>query len=83
MSDKPTYFAKLPEANRRERIALRELTRQRAEAIFVMDQQVRRLVRTLKRSGAWERTVFVFTSDNGYFLGEHRKRTGKTRAHEP
>ena len=83
VSDKPTYFAKLPEANRRERIALRELTRQRAEAIFVMDQQVRRLVRTLKRSGAWERTVFVFTSDNGYFLGEHRKRTGKTRAHEP
>ena len=81
--DKPTYFSKLPEANRRERRALRELTRQRAEAIYVMDRQVRRLIRTLERSGAWERTVFVFTSDNGYFLGEHRKRVGKTRAHEP
>lgn len=83
VSDKPTYFSKLPEANRAERIALRELTRQRAEAIYVMDRQVRRLVRTLERAGAWERTVFVFTSDNGYFLGEHRKRTGKSRAHEP
>ena len=83
VGDKPTYFSKLPEANRRERLALRELTRQRAEAIFVMDRQVRRLVRELERSGAWDDTVFVFTSDNGYFLGEHRKRTGKTRAHEP
>jgi N-acetylglucosamine-6-sulfatase len=83
VSDKPTYFSKLPEINRRERIALRDLTRQRAEAIYVMDRQVRRLVRTLEQSGVWERTIFVFTSDNGYFLGEHRKRTGKTRAHEP
>jgi N-acetylglucosamine-6-sulfatase len=83
VSDKPTYFSKMPEANRAERVALRELTRQRAEAIHVMDRQVRRLVRTLERAGAWERTVFVFTSDNGYFLGEHRKRTGKSRAHEP
>jgi arylsulfatase A-like enzyme len=83
VTDKPTYFSKLPEANHRERVALRDLTRQRAEAIYVMDRQVRRLVKTLERSGSWERTVFVFTSDNGYFLGEHRKRTGKTRAHEP
>ncbi|CAB4948336.1 unannotated protein [freshwater metagenome] len=83
VSDKPTYFSKLPDANHRELTALRELTRQRAEAISVMDAQVRRLVKALERSGAWERTVFVFTSDNGYFLGEHRKRTGKTRAHEP
>lgn len=83
VGDKPTYFSKLPEANQRERVALRELTRQRAEAIFAMDRQVRRLVRELERSGTWEDTVFVFTSDNGYFLGEHRKRVGKTRAHEP
>ena len=25
----------------------------------------------------------MFTSDNGYFLGEHRQRTGKTKSHEP
>lgn len=83
VSDKPTYFSELPEPNRRELRALRDLTRQRAEAIFAMDRQVRRLVRQLERSGVWDDTVFVFTSDNGYFLGEHRKRTGKTRAHEP
>ena len=60
-----------------------ELTRQRAEAIFAMDRQVSRLVRQLKASGQWERTIFVFTSDNGYFLGEHRLRPGKARTYEP
>ena len=25
----------------------------------------------------------MFTSDNGYFLGEHRKRLGKTLPYEP
>ena len=27
--------------------------------------------------------MVAFTSDNGYYLGEHRKRTGKILAHEP
>ncbi|WP_182526726.1 sulfatase family protein [Nocardioides dongkuii] len=81
--DKPSPFADLPEVNAAERRGLRDLTRQRAESIYVMDRQVARLVRELRRSGAWSDTVLVFTSDNGYFLGEHRQRSGKVRAHEP
>ena len=34
-------------------------------------------------SGSSRHTVIVFTSDNGYYLGEHRKRTGKINLHEP
>ena len=83
ISDKPRAFSKMPEPNRRERAALTELTRQRAEAIYVMDGQVKRLIAELKRSGEWADTVFMFTSDNGYYLGEHRRRSGKVRAHEP
>jgi N-acetylglucosamine-6-sulfatase len=83
ISDKPEAYRRNAEPSAAERRALTELTRQRAESIFVMDGQVRRLVRELKRSGEWEDTVFMFTSDNGYYLGEHRKRTGKARAHEP
>ena len=62
---------------------MRDVTRQRAEAVFVMDRQVRRLVRGLKRAGEWSSTVFMFTSDNGYYLGEHRQRQGKVLGHEP
>lgn len=83
ISDKPMTFRREPEPNARERRALAELTRQRAESIYVMDQQVKRLIGQLKRSGEWADTVFVFTSDNGYYLGEHRRRSGKVRAHEP
>jgi arylsulfatase A-like enzyme len=83
MSDKPGALSKYPEPNRRERLAIREVTRQRAEAVYLMDRQVARLVGQLKRIGEWDETVLMFTSDNGYYLGEHRKREGKVRGHEP
>jgi arylsulfatase A-like enzyme len=83
VSDKPQKLRMLPELSHQGRRALAEVTRQRAEAIYVMDRQVGSLVRTLKKRGEWDDTVLVFTSDNGYFLGEHRQRTGKTKAHEP
>jgi N-acetylglucosamine-6-sulfatase len=83
ISDKPASYRRVPEPSHQERGWLRDLTRQRAEAVSVMDEQVGRLVAELKRSGAWRRTVLAFTSDNGYFLGEHRRRSGKVRALEP
>lgn len=83
MSDKPAAFRNLQPINASGRRALRNLTRQRAEAVFVMDQEIGRLVRRLKAAGEWDDTWFVFTSDNGYYLGEHRKRQGKIYAHEP
>jgi N-acetylglucosamine-6-sulfatase len=82
VSDKPS-FLRHPDVNTAERAALRDVTRQRAEAVYVLDQQVGRLVSTLKKTGEWNNTVLMFTSDNGYFLGEHRKRQGKILAHEP
>jgi N-acetylglucosamine-6-sulfatase len=83
ISDKPRAFSQDPEPDDEVREAIAEATRQRAESITVMDGQVRRLVAELKHSGEWADTVFMFTSDNGYYLGEHRRRGGKVRAHEP
>jgi arylsulfatase A-like enzyme len=59
------------------------VTRQRAESLFILDLEVARLVDTLRATGELEDTVVVFTSDNGYFLGEHRKRMGKKLPYEP
>ncbi len=83
MSDKPGFIRRMPEPSRSERRAGRALTRQRAQAIYVMDQEIRRTIRTLKRTREWSDTYVVFTSDNGYFLGEHRILQGKIRGHEP
>lgn len=83
VSDKPRGMRGLPELSAQERVALRDVTRQRAESLFVLDKQVGNLVDTLKATGEYKNTVIMFTSDNGYFLGEHRVRQGKIKAHEP
>ncbi len=58
-------------------------TRQRAEALYVLDLEIGRLVDTLRETGTLDRTVLMFTSDNGYFLGEHRRVCCKTLPYEP
>ena len=83
ISDKPRPMDKAPELSTAEWYGVRALTRQRAEALFVLDQEVARLVARLKATGEYANTVFMFTSDNGYFLGEHRQRQGKIKPHEP
>ena len=38
--------------------------------LAAVDDSVGKLVATLKETGAWEKTVVVFTSDNGFSFGE-------------
>jgi N-acetylglucosamine-6-sulfatase len=83
ISDKPAFFRKVPEMVGVERRGVREVERQRAEALYAWDVQFGRIMKTLKKTGQYDDTVVVFTSDNGYFLGEHRQRTGKIKPHEP
>jgi N-sulfoglucosamine sulfohydrolase-like protein len=40
-------------------------------------------VRALQDSGELERTLFIYTSDNGFFHGEHRIPNGKVQHYEP
>src|SRR5680860_69156 len=82
-SDKPRYLRKLPELTPDERAAETEITRQRAESLFVLDVQIGKTISELSRSGQLANTVIMVTSDNGYYLGEHRKRQGKINLHEP
>jgi N-acetylglucosamine-6-sulfatase len=43
----------------------------RIESLQAVDEGVRDIVRTLKRTGEWDDTYIVFTSDNGFMMGEH------------
>jgi arylsulfatase A-like enzyme len=81
--DKPHYLRRLPVTNRAERRAMRTVTRQRAEALWVVDRQIKRTVDALRKAGELGNTFIVVTSDNGYFLGEQRMRQGKIYPHEP
>lgn len=83
MSDKPRYLRDVPEMDSAEKRAVTELSRQRAESLYALDKQIGVTLERLQARGQLERTMIVFTSDNGYFLGEHRKRQGKILPHEP
>ncbi|WP_432478898.1 sulfatase family protein [Nocardioides sp. GXQ0305] len=66
---KPPFLRKLSS------VAPREVDRQfqrRIEALRSVDRSVADTVRTLRRRDELGRTMLVFTSDNGYLLGQHR-----------
>lgn len=42
------------------------------ETILAVDESVGSIYETLRQKGVLDRTSFIFTSDNGYLLGEHQ-----------
>jgi N-acetylglucosamine-6-sulfatase len=46
--------------------------RGRMESLLAVDRMVGQIVGALRRTGELERTYVIFTSDNGYLLGQHR-----------
>jgi N-acetylglucosamine-6-sulfatase len=82
VSDKPSVVRNLPrllawqiEANERH-------YRERLRALQAVDDMVEGVVRTLEETGELDNTYIVYTSDNGFHLGEHRMFIGKTTAYE-
>ena len=55
--------------------------RGRIESLLAVDRLVGQLMRALREAGELDNTYVVFTSDNGYMLGEHGQR-GKALAYE-
>jgi arylsulfatase A-like enzyme len=54
-----------------------ETYRKRIRSVQVLDHNVARLVQELKDQGALDNTYLMFTSDNGYIMGNHRREIGK------
>lgn len=81
ISDKPSYLQPFRISSAR-RASIHENFTKRIQALQSVDQAVARTIRVLKRTGELRNTVVVFTSDNGYLLGEHRW-TGKDVPYEP
>ena len=54
----------------------------RIESLLAIDEGVTRLVDALRASGELDNTLIIYTSDNGFFAGEHRIRNGKVKLYE-
>ncbi len=81
VSDKPSFVRKSPRLGRAQISTLRTEYRSRLESLLAVDDLVQGLVRQLRASGELDNTYVVFTSDNGFMLGQHR-RHGKHAVYE-
>jgi N-acetylglucosamine-6-sulfatase len=58
-------------------VTIDETFRKRIRSVQVLDQNVAGLVQELDDQGALDNTYLIFTSDNGYIMGNHRREIGK------
>ena len=63
-----------------QRLHLLHAYRMRVRSVQAVDEMIGRLRATVRAAGVARRTYFVFSSDNGYHLGQHRLTEGKRTA---
>ncbi|WP_169516965.1 sulfatase family protein [Azohydromonas australica] len=82
VSDKPTWVQRLPRLGPAAVSAIDTVYRKQRQCAASLDDMVERLVWTLRSTGQLGNTYIFFTSDNGFFHGEHRIADDKRRAYE-
>jgi N-acetylglucosamine-6-sulfatase len=83
VGDKPAAIRSLPPIRPNMMRCLTELNQQRLESLQSVDRGVAEIVDTVEAAGELDNTVFVFSSDNGYIIGQHRVLQGKVLPYEP
>jgi len=72
MSDKPAHMQGLPPIDSDARARLLTKERRRMESLLSVDEMVKQIFNAVQMRGDLDNTFFIFTSDNGYIMGEHR-----------
>jgi N-acetylglucosamine-6-sulfatase len=80
--DKPAFMRWRPRLSRADRAKIRKDWRCALESLAGVDRGVANLYDAVRNAGELDRTVFIFTSDNGQFSGEHRIGGGKVLPYE-
>jgi N-acetylglucosamine-6-sulfatase len=83
LSGKPPMFASRRPISPQMQDQITTAYRTELESLLAVDEAVVRVVDALERTGQADDTLIVFTSDNGYFHGEHRLPFGKFFPYEP
>ena len=82
-SDKPKFMRRFPLL---DGTAIGRITaefRARRESLLAVDEAVAAIVRELSARGVLDSTYVLFTSDNGFLLGEHAVPSGKMLPYDP
>jgi arylsulfatase A-like enzyme len=82
VSDKPPAVRNMPLLTDAQIAALDFEYQTRIESLQALDEGIGRIIDTLAARGELENTYIVFTSDNGYHIGQHRFVGGKFQVYE-
>ncbi len=81
MTDKPSLLQGVGDLNAADVGCVKRQYADRLGSLLAVDDMVGRVLDTLRSTGEIDNTVILFTSDNGFFFGEHRL-TDKKLAYE-
>lgn len=82
VEDKPSFIRDLPRLDATARETIERRYRCTLASLRGVDRGVRKIVAALRKADELDDTVLLFTSDNGFFFGEHRIPEQKTRPYE-
>jgi N-acetylglucosamine-6-sulfatase len=82
VSDKPDWVSDNPPLSLEQKRYMEELYRKRLQSMLSVDDMIGDLIKALHDSGELDNTYIVFTSDNGFHLGQHRLGAGKWTPYE-
>ncbi len=83
VNDKPRFIREAPYLSATEIHTYRVYYQNCLNALISVDEGVKEIVDQLGALGRLRNTYIVFTSDNGFFFGQHRLVGGKFLAYEP
>src|SRR3954451_1397133 len=72
VSDKPQQIRAIPRLSDAEKADIDRRYRGRIESLLSVDDEVKKIVRLVRKYGDKRKTFFIFTSDNGLEMGAHR-----------
>lgn len=82
VSDKPALIQALPRLSDHDVRHMEAEYRRRLDSLLSIDDMVEAIVDTLTATGEIDNTYIVYTSDNGFSMGEHRLPAGKVYPYE-
>jgi len=83
VSDKPRFIRDAEHLTPTDKRIYRTYYEKQLESLRSVDDGVKEIIGTLSQMGRLQNTYVLFTSDNGFFFGEHRLIGGKFLAYEP
>ncbi len=79
-ANSPQWLKQFPPLSQRRLVRIDKIFRKRAQSVRAVDAMIGELQTAVAAIGQQDNTYFVFSSDNGFHLGEHRLWSGKMTA---